>query len=205
MNAGLLTVGAQLPGYRASARMPADPVENKIHEHDLAKAMGFRGGLVPGVIVYSWMTHPVVEALGAAWLERGTFSVRFAKPVYFDEEVTVTSRVAERTAGAIAVEASVIDTKGETCGTATMTLPAEPVAAPPAVAAYPTAPLPAERPQVSRAVLENRSVLGTPELLLDESAARDFLDRVSEPLAALPRERRATRIRASTSTSPIAR
>jgi len=182
VNAGSLTMGALLPEYRASARMPADPVENKIHEHGLAKAMGFRGGLVPGVIVYSWMTHPIVEALGTAWLERGTFSVRFAKPVYFDEEVTVTSSVAERTGGAIALQARVVDTKGETCGTATMTLPAEPKAAPPAVSAYPAAPLPAERPQVSRAVLESRSVLGTPELLLDESAAQDFLERVSETL-----------------------
>ena len=51
MSADLLTVGVELPDYRASARMPADPVENKIHEDGLAKAMGFRGGLVPGVIV----------------------------------------------------------------------------------------------------------------------------------------------------------
>src|SRR5262249_48677826 len=127
VNAGVLTVGAELPGYRASARMPADPVENKIHGHELAKAMGFRGGRGPGGSVYSWMAHPVVEALGTAWLERGTFSVRFAKPVYFDEEVTVTSIVAERTGGAVTLQTRVIDTKGETCGTATMTLPAGPV------------------------------------------------------------------------------
>jgi acyl dehydratase len=36
---------------------------------------------------------------------------------------------------------------------------------------------------VSRAVLESQTVLGTPELLVDEAAARAFLDRVSESLA----------------------
>ncbi len=53
MNPDSLVVGVELPEYRASARMPADPMENKIHEDALARAMGFRGGLVPGVTVYA--------------------------------------------------------------------------------------------------------------------------------------------------------
>jgi acyl dehydratase len=182
VNSDLLAVGVELPEYRASARMPADPVENKIHEDGLAKAMGFRGGLVPGVTVYSWMTHPVVEVLGPAWLERGTFSVRFSKPVYFDEDVTVSASVASRTEATVTLEARVVDTKGETCGTATMGLPLGPMPAPPEVGAYPAEPLPAERPQVSRAILESCAALGTPELMLDERTAQDFLERVSETL-----------------------
>jgi hypothetical protein len=182
LNADLLTVGVELPDYRVSARMPADPVENKIHEDCLAKAMGFRGGLVPGVIVYSWMTHPVVEALGPAWLERGTFSVRFGKPVYFDEEAAVSVSVASRTERGVTLTARVVDQKGETCGTATMELSSEPPPAPPRVGDYPVEPLPAERPLVSRAILEGRPVLGTPELMLDEPTSREFLERVSETL-----------------------
>ena len=183
MNADLLTVGVELPGYHASARMPADPVENKIHEDRLAKAMGFRGGLVPGVIVYSWMTHPVVEALGPAWLERGTFSVRFGKPVYFDEEAIVSVSVAARTDSAVTLNARVVDGKGETCGTATMELSSEASPAASNVGDYPAAPLPVERPPVSRAILESRTVLGTPDLMLDEPASREFLERVSETLS----------------------
>ena len=182
MNADMLTVGVELPDYRASARMPADPVENKIHEDGLAKAMGFRGGLVPGVIVYSWMTHPVVEALGPAWLERGTFSVRFGKPVYFGEEAAVSVSVAARTERAVTLTARVVDEKGETCGTGTMELSSEPLPAPPRVGDYPVEPLPVERPPVSRTILESRRVLGTPELMLDEPASREFLERVSETL-----------------------
>src|SRR5262249_24106052 len=135
-----------------------------------------------GVVVYSWMTHPVVEVLGPAWLERGTFSVRFGKPVYFDEEVIVSVSVAARTESAVTLNARVVDGKGETCGTATMGLSSEPPAAAPSVGDYPAETLPVERPPVSRAILESRTVLGTPELLLDEPTAGEFLERVSERL-----------------------
>src|SRR5213083_2018858 len=54
---------------------------------------GYRGGLVPGMIVYAYLTHPLVAAFGAAWLERGTAAVRFVEPVLDGEEVTVTGAV----------------------------------------------------------------------------------------------------------------
>jgi acyl dehydratase len=182
MNLERLVAGAELPPYRVSAAMPEEPAENKIHEDGLARRMGFRGGLVPGVTVYAWMTHPVVTALGTAWLERGTFSARFTKPVYFGEEAKVCVTVGERTRGSVTLLVRVLDSVSETCATATMGLPAEPAAPAPEVRAYPAEPLPAERPPVSRALLAGRTVLGTPELILDEAAAQAFLDRVSEPL-----------------------
>jgi len=70
MSLAPLAAGSTLPPYRVSAQMPADTTENKIHEDGLARELGFRGGLVPGVTVYAWMTHPVVAALGVQWLER---------------------------------------------------------------------------------------------------------------------------------------
>jgi acyl dehydratase len=184
MNRDWPVVGTELGEHRVSARMPADPVENKIHENELARAMGFRGGLVPGVTVYAWMTHPVVEALGTAWLERGTFSVRFTKPVYFGEDVRVCASVRARTEATLTCEARVLDGQGETCATATMELSLGPTPAAPDVNLYPVASLPEDRPRVSRALLESRTVLGTPGLLVDEPAAHAFLDRVSEPLPA---------------------
>jgi acyl dehydratase len=183
MSLDRLVVGAELPPYRVSAAMPAEAVENKIHEDGLARAMGFRGGLVPGVTVYAWMTHPVVEALGTAWLERGTFAARFSKPVYFGENATVRASLAERTDSSLTLHVRVLDAEGQTCATSTMGLPLGPAPAPPAVSAYAAAPLPPERPPVSRALLASRTVLGTPEQMLDETAARAFLDRVNEPLA----------------------
>jgi hypothetical protein len=55
--------GTVLPDFHVSAPVPIEPHENKIHEDDLARQYGFKGGLVPGVIMYAWMTHPAVEAL----------------------------------------------------------------------------------------------------------------------------------------------
>jgi acyl dehydratase len=178
-----LVVGATLPEHRVTAGMPADPVENKIHEDDLARRMGFRGGLVPGVTVYAWMTHPVVAALGPAWLERGSFTARFAKPTYFGETATVCATVAAHTADAVTLDVRVLDEAGQVCATSTMALPFAAAPAPPEPGAYPAAPLPAERPPVSRALLASRTVLGTPELVLDEATTRAFLERVKETLA----------------------
>lgn len=176
-----LSVGTVLPEYTVSARMPAEPSENQIHQDGLARRMGFRGGLVPGVTVYAWMTHPVMAALGAAWLERGGFSVRFTKPVYFDEPVRVRSRIAACSDGTMTLESEVVNDEGESCAAGTIWLSEQPATAPD-LARYPARPLPLDRPQVSRDVLESQEILGTPELVLDPPAVRGFLDRVAEPL-----------------------
>ncbi len=157
MNLDSLVVGTALPEYAAQATMPSEPSENKIHEDGLARTMGFRGGLVPGVTVYAWMTHPVVAALGPDWLDRGSFSVRFSKPVYFGERVSVRSSVAARSGEAITLQASVLNEAGESCATATMALPRAHPPGGPEPAAYPVAPLPHERPPVK---LAEQAVLG---------------------------------------------
>src|SRR5580765_1442952 len=115
MSHDTLAAGTRLPRHRVSAQMPADTTENKIHEDGLAREMGFRGGLVPGVTVYAWMTHPVVAALGEPWLERGTFTARFQKPVYFGEPITIESAVAEAASEGVAIEVRAVNAAGEVC------------------------------------------------------------------------------------------
>jgi len=178
-----LVVGTALPEYRVSATPTHDGWENKIHEDGLARAFGFRAGLVPGVTVYSWMTHPVVAALGGAWLDHGTFSVRFAKPVYFSETVTVRASVAAHSRDEITIQTRVVNEQDEVCATATMGLPLGPLLPLPDPAAYPAAALPAERPLASRAYLEQRAVLGTPQLILERAVADAFLGKVGENLS----------------------
>jgi hypothetical protein len=75
--------------YRVRARNTAVESENKIHDDRVAASYGFRGGLVPGVIVYGYMTVPIVERFGRAWLEHGSMQVRFHQPFYEGEEVIV--------------------------------------------------------------------------------------------------------------------
>jgi acyl-CoA thioesterase FadM len=178
-----LTIGMTLPEFHVSAPAPTEPHENKIHEDDLARQYGFKGGLVPGVTVYAWMTHPVVEALGVAWLERGTFETRFAKPIYYEEPAVIRAKVAVMTADSVTIEVAAHNSVDEVCGTATMMLDTGAKPSPPLASEYAVAPVPAERPRVTRAHLERLKVLGTPELDLTAEAAADYIARFGETLS----------------------
>lgn len=75
--------------YKLRAFNYATESTNRIHG-DQAEAYGFKGGLVPGICVYAYLTRPVVEAWGKDWLERGSMNLRLLHPVYDGDEVTVT-------------------------------------------------------------------------------------------------------------------
>ncbi len=62
---------------------------NKIHDDEVARAFGFRGGLVPGVDVYAYLCHLPVAWWGLEWLERGTMRARFLQPVYDGRRVDI--------------------------------------------------------------------------------------------------------------------
>lgn len=78
---------SELPVHRVRAHNSALQSENKIHDDAIAAKYGFRGGLVPGVNVYGYLTTPAVREFGPAWLERGWAEVRFLQPFYAGEEV----------------------------------------------------------------------------------------------------------------------
>src|SRR3970040_1692635 len=170
-----LSAGTVLPAFHVSAPPPTEPHENKIHEDELARQYGFKGGLVPGVTVYAWMTHPVVEALGAEWLQGGGVETRFRHRISHAEPATVRAKVAARAADSVTIEVAAHNSVGEVCGTATMTLSRGQLPSPPAVGGYVVAPVPVERARVTRAHLESLKVLGTPELELDGGAAGDYI------------------------------
>ncbi len=170
-----------LPVYRVRARNTATQSENRIHDDALARRYGFRGGLVPGVIVYAYLTQPLVAGLGDAWLGRGTAHARFRRPVLDAEDVTVTGDVTTRDARAVSASvAARTEAEGE-CGLAEVTLPAG-SPTPVNVAMYPKASLPAERPPVSREHLGRVDVLGTPETTYDAEIAAAWLEKVNDPL-----------------------
>ncbi len=165
--------------YRVKARNTSSTSENKIHDEETARRYGFPGALVPGVIVYGYMTSPLVTALGPAWLERGTVTVRFTRPVMDGEEFVVTGAIMTRDATGITASLRGATAATPECATATATLAAG-LPTPINVAMYRAAPLPADRPSVSRDVLQSLDVLGTPEVTYDEQTAATFLDRLSD-------------------------
>jgi len=151
-------VPAPLPSHRLVAHNAATASENKIHDDAVARRYGFSGGLVPGITVFGYLTHPVVETWGREWLERGTMSSRFRRPVYDGEAVEVVGTVD----GGTQAEVEARNPAGEVCALATATLPA--TAAPlPALDDFPTAPLPAQRHDPSPEALRVIDQLGTVE------------------------------------------
>src|ERR1051325_9283515 len=122
--------------YRVRARNTAPDSENRIHDYRTAARYGFRGGLVPGITVYGYMTVPVVECFGRAWLERGAMQVKFIQPVYEGDEVIVRA-VADLPSTQLSITAERDD--GTVCAVATATLAAPPSA--PRPVDYPVARL----------------------------------------------------------------
>ncbi len=168
-----------VPECRIRARNTSADSANKIHDDTVARRFGFRGGLVPGVTVYAYMTRPIVAALGRAWIERGRASVRFVKPIYEGDDVTL--RTAELPGDLRAIEVTALNPAGESCAVATAALPA--VDDDPGVdlVAYPWRDLPDERPEATRAVLEALGALGSPELWYDEAVAAEYRDKFDDP------------------------
>jgi MaoC like domain len=138
---------SDLGPYEVRAYNTAKESENKIHEDAVARRFGFKGGLVPGVEVYAYMTHLPVRRWGRAWLEHGAGECRFIKPVYDGDLVQVT---ANETASGLELR---LESRGELCATGHAALPSPQ----PAPSAFSEAPLPPdppiERPPADEATL----------------------------------------------------
>ena len=109
-----------LAPYTVEAYNTAKVSENKIHDDEIAKKFGFGGGLVPGAMVYAYMTHLPLERWGRAWLEHGSAECRFAKPVYDGDHVTVT---ASEGGGVLDIR---LECRGVLCATGSAALPNAP-------------------------------------------------------------------------------
>ena len=156
-----------LPIYRVRARNTAAESENKIHDDRVASQYGFRGGLVPGVTVYGYMTVPLVE-FAPEWLERGSMRVRFLEPFYDGDEVIVRTRVNDDLSIGITADRD----DGTTCGTATAAIRTAPTQPP---ERYPEAPLPEHRPIPTPENLIPGTILGSVVERLDLAETQQLL------------------------------
>ena len=153
--------------------------ENKIHDDAVAQRFGFRGGLVPGVDVYAYMTHLPVQRWGRAWLERGTAECRFLKPVYDGDTAIVTA--AEVPTG-LDLQ---IEGHGELCVTGRAALTSARVAPTPTV----EAPVPpAERPPADETTLAIGTRLAINPFRVTDEYAEEYLRTVRETAPLYARE-----------------
>jgi len=166
--------------HAVRAHNPARTSENKIHHDEVARRYGFAGGLVPGVTVYAYMAHPVVDVLGRAWLERGTMAARFVRPCYDGDDVTVDAADAQSDDGDV-LALTARRSEDEVIATGTASVPSR-QPTPPPVTAYPTAPLPDERPPATSATLAALDPLGSWEATFRVDHSPVFLDEIAEDL-----------------------
>jgi hypothetical protein len=150
--------------HRVRAQNVATESDNKIHDDQVAATYGFRGGLVPGVTVYGYMTTPVVE-MAPEWLERGSMTLRLIEPFYDGEEVLV---LAERgNDGSIAVTAERED--GTVCARGTASIRKASLPQPPRLPEHPL-PTMEQRPAPSSDNVIPGELRGTVVAPLDLSA-----------------------------------
>ncbi len=77
--------------YEVVARNYSAAHENRIHSDEVAREMGFKGALVPGVAVFGHLTYPMAQRFGEDWLGQAQCSVKFLKPAYHDDKLSITT------------------------------------------------------------------------------------------------------------------
>jgi acyl dehydratase len=176
--------------YGVVAFNTATASTNKIHDDEVARGFGFRGGLVPGVDVYAYLCHLPAERWGRDWLERGTMTARFRSPVYDGDAVEVTGELDDGD-GDQEMALELRDSGGEICAIARATLPAGLPGGRPAdqpdAGEWPAGEPPADPPPVSAEAITARP-FGQLEATFHAAQATAYLDDVREDLA-LFRER----------------
>ena len=175
--------GAVAADYSIDAFNYATDSENRMHNDDTAPKYGFRGGLVPGIGVYGYMTRAMVETLGADWLSHGCADVRFLKPVYDGERVVVSSAWEEDGTGAVKV--SLMNPDGVLCGVGTASLVSLPDLPDGSVFSHDAPPDYDSRPEASLEALPAGSDLGAFEVALDNDMMTEFVESMRESSSAL--------------------
>ncbi len=128
---------------------------NQIHSDAMAQAYGFKGALVPGVTISSYLMHPAVLAWETDWLSRGWARVVVNKPLYdaYEFEVQVSD------VSANAYRAELIDQEGTRVASGDMRL-TDDLPTPPKRRGDPYLVRGATVPDVSRTVLEGMQTRG---------------------------------------------
>lgn len=182
---GKATSAGALLTYRVRARNIATDSENKIHDDEVAARFGFRGGLVPGVAVFGYMTVPIVARFERDWIERGSMQVKFHQPFYEGEQVLIRAEVdGDCDPVKVTVTAELAD--GVVCATGLATINDRSAwLGEPRLDDYPerSLPPPESRPPASRETIAASVVLGTLAEKLDLGLiASTLLEKLDERL-----------------------
>ncbi len=155
--------------------------DNKIHSDETAARYGFKGGLVPGVADFAYLSHAVYEVWGDEWLNGGAMEAKFIKPIYHGDTVRAEAR---ETGAEDRLELALLDSQGVVCATGQAQRRAE--EAHPNIDDYPHHPLPDIRPDTSPQTFPAGHQLGSLDYVEDSdtsaaSAAEMFVAALRGP------------------------
>ena len=160
--------------YAVNAFNTATESANKIHDDTVAKNLGFRGGLVPGVDVYAYLCHIPASEWGRDWLSRGTMHGRFASPVYDGDIVDVEGvRAADNV-----IELTLLDSSARFCASSAASLLVDPTE-PPDPSDYPDFEVDGNRTPASPEALTSVP-MGYLEVGFHADKAQAYLDDIRE-------------------------
>jgi hypothetical protein len=164
-------------GYTVVARNIDPSSDNQIHDDEVAQRFGFSGALVPGVELFAYLTHPLVEAWGAEFLSAGAIDVRFRQPVYDGESVVASMQpLTSDDAGEVGLELRGPDEAVRSVGTARRSARRDVD-----LSAFAATPPPVSLPPASTESLR-RGPLGSISEDVDLAAAERYLADISETL-----------------------
>jgi hypothetical protein len=176
-------IGRELGPHRVRAHNFAAASANKIHSDEVASKLGYRGGLVPGVSLFAYMTVPVVREFGAEWIAHGAMTGKFIQPIYDGEDTTVRARIISDSP--LRIELNLLNEQGELCAVGVAEGPRQ---QPPADAAkYPRHPMPAAKLPARVDALLAGTPLGSLQIDANRSAyGGEFVGLLEELRESLP-------------------
>lgn len=92
--AGEPEVGSELASVTKIARNTAQG--QGIHDEENARALGFKGALVPGVTSLAYVIEMLMSVFGENWMTTGEINLSFINPLYEGERVTTRAIVRDR-------------------------------------------------------------------------------------------------------------
>lgn len=139
-----------MPTIEVTARVGHDPsFTGSIHDDSSARTFGYQGALVPGPLVYGYLSRLAVERWGQPWLQRGTMSSRSRRPAYDGQVLFVTAdEPVAMPGGGHAMALVARDASGNEVAQGEATLP-EHAPAPPDLAGYAVTPFVEPPPAVA--------------------------------------------------------
>ncbi|WP_342361790.1 MaoC family dehydratase [Terrarubrum flagellatum] len=100
--------------FEIDIRLDHDPrYVGSTHDDDTARKFGFRAALVPGAFLYGHVSRLAVDAWGEEWLTRGAMGMRFRRPAYDGDRLTISAGVAIASDAGLRADAQVTNAAGE--------------------------------------------------------------------------------------------